>query len=71
MCKKVTDRQLRQAVAQGASSFGEVSRETRCSTQCGKCTCLAREIVDDALLAQFGATHPAAQRFDELAYAVG
>ncbi|MFC0338284.1 bacterioferritin-associated ferredoxin [Kushneria avicenniae] len=70
MCKKVTDGQLKQAVALGASSWEDVSRMTQCSTQCGKCACLAQEIVDEALLNRHVAQHIPARHYEELAYAV-
>lgn len=69
MCKQVTDHQLRDAVARGAFGWQEVSRATGCATQCGKCRCLAREIVDEALLARAGATSLLARRPETLAYA--
>lgn len=49
LCKGITDRQLEQAVEYGASSFREVRDELGVSTQCGKCTRLARAIVDESL----------------------
>ncbi len=49
LCKGITDRQLRTAVHNGASSFRQVAQSTGCSTQCGSCACMAKEIVDDTL----------------------
>jgi bacterioferritin-associated ferredoxin len=49
LCKAITDRQLRSAVHDGASSFRQVAQATGCSTQCGQCACLAKEIVEDTL----------------------
>ncbi|MCM2972112.1 MULTISPECIES: (2Fe-2S)-binding protein [Larsenimonas] len=62
LCKGVSDRQLKQAVTDGANSWREVRIETECATQCGKCACMAKAIVDDALAQKF-------EDFD-LAYAV-
>ncbi|MCK5881888.1 MAG: (2Fe-2S)-binding protein [Sinobacterium sp.] len=49
LCKGITDRQLRSAVHDGASSFRQVAQSTGCSTQCGQCACMAKEIVEDTL----------------------
>ena len=49
ICKGITDGQLRSAVDDGASSFRQIAQSTGCSTQCGQCACLAKEIVDDAI----------------------
>ncbi|WP_087719947.1 (2Fe-2S)-binding protein [Salinicola salarius] len=62
LCKNVTDRQLREAVSQGARSWKEVQEMTGCSSQCGKCACVGKTIVKDALAQEW-------QRYD-LAYAV-
>ncbi|EED34441.1 BFD-like (2Fe-2S) binding domain family protein [Luminiphilus syltensis NOR5-1B] len=49
VCKKVSDRAIAKAVAGGARSFREVRDELGVSTQCGKCTSLAREVVSDCI----------------------
>ena len=49
ICRAVTDSAIRQAVADGAHSLRELSSRTGCSTQCGRCVGLAREVMDDAL----------------------
>lgn len=49
VCKGVTDHQIRRAVDNGARSFRDVQAATGCSTQCGKCTCLAKTIAFDAV----------------------
>ncbi|MCH1459209.1 MAG: (2Fe-2S)-binding protein [Luminiphilus sp.] len=49
ICKGVTDRAIREQVAAGARSLAEVSRATGCSTQCGKCSCFAESLVDEAM----------------------
>jgi len=53
ICRAVTDSAIRQAVVDGAHSLRELSARTGCSTQCGRCVGLAREVLDDAL-AQIG-----------------
>ncbi|WP_106475906.1 (2Fe-2S)-binding protein [Phytohalomonas tamaricis] len=62
LCKGVTDRQLQEAVSDGARSWKEAREMTGCSTQCGKCACVAKAVVRDAILTEM-------QNYD-LAYAV-
>lgn len=49
LCKAVTDSQIREAVTSGANSLREVRNQLGVTTQCGKCSRLAREIVDATL----------------------
>jgi len=49
ICNAVTDSAIRQAVADGVRSFRELSERTHCSTQCGRCVPLARQVLDQAL----------------------
>lgn len=49
LCKGITDRDIAQSVHRGACSFREVREELGVSTQCGKCACLARAIVEENL----------------------
>lgn len=51
ICKGVTERAIREQVCAGATSVDEVSRNTGCSTQCGKCLLRAQRVVEDARLA--------------------
>ena len=53
LCKNVSDRQLKQAVEDGADSWRAVRLKTECATQCGKCACTAKGIVDDALARKY------------------
>ena len=48
ICNAVTDSAIREAVAEGATSFYEVSFRTGCGTQCGSCVDQAREVIDQA-----------------------
>jgi len=48
ICKGVTESAIREQVCAGATSVDEVSRNTGCSTQCGKCLIRAQRIVEDA-----------------------
>ena len=56
ICHGVTDRDIAQAVSDGAESFFEVQAALGVSTQCGKCSELARGIVAECLTTP--ATHP-------------
>jgi bacterioferritin-associated ferredoxin len=47
ICHAVTDSDIRQAGAEGASSFRELSFRTGCGTQCGSCADLAREVMEE------------------------
>jgi bacterioferritin-associated ferredoxin len=49
ICHAVKDSAIRQAVNEGANSFGDLSARTGCGTQCGSCVKLAREVMDKAL----------------------
>jgi len=49
ICKGITDKQIRAAVAAGASSLLDVRRQLGVSSQCGKCQTLASQILLEAL----------------------
>ncbi len=49
LCKGITDKQIKQCVNNGATSFKQVRRELGVATQCCKCVPEARAIVDDTL----------------------
>ncbi len=53
LCKAVTDRQIRESINGGASSFDAVRKELGVATQCGKCTQQAKSIVDMAVKTLF------------------
>lgn len=48
LCHAVTDRQIKQAIADGARTVRQVQLRLRVGTNCGKCIPAAREIVDAA-----------------------
>lgn len=52
LCAGVTDHQIRQAVAEGASSLREVNTLLGTASQCGKCGMTTRDIVNQALASQ-------------------
>ncbi len=45
ICKQVTDKQIREAVSNGASSFSDVQTKLGVATQCGECKNHARQCV--------------------------
>ncbi|MGQ7246156.1 (2Fe-2S)-binding protein [Halomonas sp. V046] len=49
LCKGVSDRQIRQSVDDGARSWRQIQNETGCATQCGKCACVGKQIMRDAV----------------------
>ncbi|MGK0499606.1 MAG: bacterioferritin-associated ferredoxin [Oceanicoccus sp.] len=49
LCKAVTDTQIREAVEQGATRFGQVRKDLGLASQCGKCGILAREVFNDSV----------------------
>lgn len=49
ICKGITDHQIRAAVSDGATSMGQLRRELGVASQCGKCRCLTKEIVQETL----------------------
>lgn len=49
LCKGITDKQIRQAVEDGADSLRAVRRELGVSSQCGQCACEARGIIRETL----------------------
>lgn len=64
LCKGVSDRKIRETVADGARSWREVQQETGCGTQCGKCASVGKAITRDAVTAEVMASA------NDLAYAV-
>ncbi len=64
LCKGVTDHKIRDLVAEGARSWGEIRQQTGCGTQCGKCACEGKSITRTAVAAQI------AENARDLAYAV-
>jgi bacterioferritin-associated ferredoxin len=55
VCKAVTDRQIKQAVGEGACSLRDLTREFGLGTGCGKCVPAAREVLGACLMKQSAA----------------
>ncbi|AQT60027.1 bacterioferritin-associated ferredoxin [Cellvibrio sp. PSBB023] len=49
VCKGITDRQIKAAINDGASSLGQLRKALGVASQCGKCSVMTREILDEAL----------------------
>ena len=49
ICKSVTDRQIRKAVAKGADNLYELREELGVASGCGSCADMAEAIIDDAI----------------------
>lgn len=49
LCKGITDTQIIEAVAGGATNLRRVRKALGVASQCGKCHLMAQEIIDQAL----------------------
>ncbi|WP_346398855.1 bacterioferritin-associated ferredoxin [Pseudomonas syringae] len=49
LCQGVTDGQIRDAILEGCCSYREVREILGVASKCGKCACLAKEVVRDTL----------------------
>ena len=49
LCQGVTDGQIRDAIFVGCCSYKDVRETLGVATKCGKCACLAKEVVRDTL----------------------
>jgi bacterioferritin-associated ferredoxin len=49
LCKGITDSQIRDAVADGVTSYSHLRKSLGIASQCGRCGITAREIFKDAL----------------------
>ncbi len=59
-CAGVTQRQVRQAVNDGATTVKQLKSELGLASGCGQCACDARELIFDTMLANATATGAAA-----------
>jgi bacterioferritin-associated ferredoxin len=48
LCKGITDRQIRDAVADGAANLQQVRHRLGVARQCGKCACVAKSVIERA-----------------------
>jgi bacterioferritin-associated ferredoxin len=47
ICHAVTDREIRERIADGACSLRELRAELKVGTQCGKCACDVRALLKE------------------------
>lgn len=47
ICHAITEKEIAQAVEQGAGSMKELREQLSVATQCGKCTSFAKSILDE------------------------
>ena len=61
ICQQVTDRDIHQAVAQGACRMRDLRQQLGVSSQCGKCAGCAKEVLQEArqACAHSSCLHPA------------
>lgn len=60
LCHGVTERQIRQAVMEGANSLPDVSAALGVATCCGTCSCAAESVIDEARCDRQVIKHPQA-----------
>jgi len=49
LCEGVTDGQIRDAIFEGCCSYRDVRKTLGVASQCGKCACLAKQVVRETL----------------------
>ena len=49
LCNGITDGQIREAIYEGCCSYREVRETLGVGSQCGKCACLAKQVVRETL----------------------
>ncbi len=49
LCEGVTDGQIREAIYEGCCSYRDVRQALGVASQCGKCACLAKQVVRETL----------------------
>jgi bacterioferritin-associated ferredoxin len=59
ICKAVTDREIRNAVAEGQRTMRGLRKQLGCTGQCGKCAPQVRAIRDEVVSDQCAITMPA------------
>ncbi len=52
ICKAVSDKAIKQAIAEGACSLRELKSQLGVGSQCGKCVCQAAAILHNATVNQ-------------------
>ena len=47
ICNAVTDKQIRQAIDDGASTMRDLYKQFGIANNCGKCACMARDLLQE------------------------
>lgn len=55
LCQGVTDRQIREAVSDGACSMRQLRQELGVAATCGRCATFAKQVLDETRAAVRGA----------------
>lgn len=50
LCKGITDRQIKAAIDNGASSLGQLRKALGVASQCGKCSATTRELLQESVV---------------------
>lgn len=63
LCQGVTDGQIRDAIYEGCCSYRDIRETLGVASQCGKCACVAKQVVRETLsdlqASQVGNVQPA------------
>lgn len=49
LCHKVTDKQIKRAIKDGAENLADISEQLGVATCCGSCIDFAQEVINEAL----------------------
>ncbi len=49
LCKGITDKQIKAAINDGANSLGRLRKALGVASQCGKCSSMTRELLNESL----------------------
>ncbi len=49
ICNAITDKEIRQAVCQGSKCLNSLQKKLPVGTECGSCSCLAKQLIADTL----------------------
>lgn len=49
ICHSITDKQIQNAVCNGASCLKSLQKTLPVATNCGACACFAKEVIDETL----------------------
>ncbi|SCK20031.1 (2Fe-2S)-binding protein [Vogesella sp. LIG4] len=50
LCHGITDREIRSAVANGATRMSDLAKELGVASECGRCACSANQLRKEVLL---------------------